>query len=143
MKIRIKLLSKCENKLGVVKLIKNCTELGLRDSKYLADDIFHNIGLTREIELREPYIRDGEMFNTYKEISRIKDFGDFYVTGGLSWERDLKMLNLGIGELEDYSQFISEYIKFNDINETKLILENILSKLEKQDLVEIINKIKI
>lgn len=34
-------------------------------------------------------------------------------------------------------------IKLLSINETKLILENIFSKLEKQDLIEMVNKIKI
>ena len=144
MKIRFKLLSKCEYKLQVIKLIKDCTDLDLRDSKDLVDEMFNNIGLTKEIVLREPYIREGEMFNTYKEFSsKIKDLGDFCVTGGISWERDLKMLSLGIGELGDYSQFISEYIKFSDIEENKELLESLFNKLKKEDLVELVNKIKI
>ena len=65
-KIRFKLLSKCENKLQVVKLIKDCTELGLKDSKWIADDMFNHIGLVKEIELREPYIRECKTFNPYE-----------------------------------------------------------------------------
>lgn len=143
-RIRFKLLSKCENKLQVVKLIKDCTELGLRESKDLADSMFDNIGLVREIELREPYFREGKLFNTYEEFTnKIKEFGDFHVTGGLSWERNYKMLGLGIGELEDYATFVSEYMKFSDIEENKMMLEIIFSKLRKEDLVELVNKIKI
>jgi len=63
MRIRIKLLSKCENKLQVLKLIKDCTGLGLRESKDIADLMFNNIGLVREIELTEPYLREGNVFN--------------------------------------------------------------------------------
>ena len=124
-KLRIKLLSKCENKLQVVKLIKDCTELGLRESKDLADSMFDNIGLVREIELREPYLnKDGEVIRPFELFStKIKEFGDFYVTGGLSWERNAKMLGLGIGELEDYAQFVSEFMKFSDLEENKIILD--------------------
>ena len=59
-RIRMKLLSECKNKLQVVKLIKDCTELGLRDSKDIADEMFKYIGLVKEIELREPYIKEGK-----------------------------------------------------------------------------------
>lgn len=143
-KLRIKLLSKCDNKLQVVKLIKDCTELGLRESKDLVDSMFDNIGLVREIELREPYFREGKLFNTYEELTtKIKEFGDFYVTGGLSWERNVKMLGLGIGELEDYVTFVSDYMTYNNSEVNKVILESLFNKLKKEDLVELVNQIKI
>ena len=143
-KIRFKLLSKCDNKLQVVKLIKDCTGLGLKDSKWIADEMFDHIGLVKEIELREPYIRAGKTFNPYEEFTKnIRDFGHFHVTGGLSWERDSKMLSLGIGEIEDYANFVSEYMIYNDLKENKMILEVLFSKLKKEDLIELVNKIKI
>lgn len=142
--IRFKLLSKCENKLSVVKLIKDCTGLGLKDSKDIADLMFNNIGLVREIELIEPYLKDGQIFNPYQEFTtKIKEFGDFYVTGGLSWERDAKMLSLGVGDTEDYVNFVSEYITLNNVEENKLLLESLFNKLKKEDLIELVNKIKI
>lgn len=144
MKIRFKLLSRCDNKLQVVKLIKDCTGLGLKDSKDIADLMFTNIGLVREIELCEPYVREGSLFNPYEQFTtKIRDFGDFELTGGLSWERDAKMLGLGIGELEDYVNFVSEYLTLNNAEQNKIILESIFSKLEKKDLVDLVNKIKI
>lgn len=144
-KIRFKLLSRCDNKLGVVKLIKDCTGLGLKDSKDIADLMFDNIGLVREIELREPYLdKNGEIIRPFELFtSKIKDFGDFYVTGGLSWERNAKMLGLGVGDLEDYANFVSEYMTLNNTEENKMILENLFSKLNKEDLVELVNQIKI
>lgn len=144
MMLRMKLLSKCDNKLQVVKLIKDCSGLGLKDSKDIADEMFNHIGLVREIELREPYLKDGKTFLPFEEFTtKIKDFGDFQVTGGLSWERDAKMLGLGIGETEDYANFVSEYMTLNNIKENKMILEILFSKLKKEDLVELVNKIKI
>ena len=143
-KIRFKLISKCDNKLQVVKLIKDCTELGLRDSKDIADDVFNKIGLVKEIEIIEPYMKDGKIFNPFEEFTtKITQFGDFQVTGGLSWERDSKMLGLGIGETEDYTNFVSEYMSYNNLEENKMILGILFSKLEKEDLVELVNKIKI
>jgi hypothetical protein len=143
-RLRIKLLSKCDSKLQVVKLIKDCTGLGLKQSKDIADEMFNKIGLVKEIELVEPYLKEGKTFNPFEEFTtKIKDFGDFQVTGGLSWERDSKMLGIGIGELEDYLNFISEFMSYNNLDENKMILESIFSKLNKEDLVEIVNKIKI
>ena len=143
-KLRFKLLSKCENKLQVVKLIKDCTGLGLRESKDIADEMFNHIGLVKEIKLAKPYIRDGKTFNPYEEFTKnIHEFGDFQVTGGLSWERDSKMLSIGLGDIEDYANFVSEYMSYNNSEENKMILETIFNKLEKKDLVELVNKIKI
>lgn len=142
-KLRFKLLSKCDQKLQVVKLIKDCTGLGLRESKDIADEMFNHIGLVKEIELRMPYIKDGKDFNPYDEfIKNIHKFGDFRVTGGLSWERDAKMLGIGVGDVEDYAQFVSEHMSYNNTNENKIILESFFSKLNKQDLMELVNKIK-
>jgi hypothetical protein len=144
MKLRFKLLSKCENKLQVVKLIKDCTRLGLRESKDIADEMFNHIGLVKEIELADPYIRGGETFNPYDEFTKnIHEFGDFQVTGSLSWERDLKMLGIGVGDIEDYANFVSSYMNCNSPEKNKIILETIFNKLEKKDLVELVNQIKI
>jgi hypothetical protein len=143
-KIRMKLISECKNKLQVVKLIKDCTGLGLKDSKDIADDMFNNIGLVKEINLAKPYIRDGKTFNPYDEFTKkIHNFGHFQVTGGLSWERDAKMLGIGVGDIEDYAHFVSDYMSYNNTDENRIILENLFSKLDKKDLIELVNKIKI
>jgi hypothetical protein len=143
-KIRMKLLSECKNKLQVVKLIKDCTRLGLRESKDIADEMFNHIGLVKEIELVEPYTREGKTFNPYEEFKKnISNFGHFQVTGGLSWERDAKMLGIGVGDIEDYANFVSDYMSYNNSDENRMILEVLFSKLKKEDLVELVNQIKI
>lgn len=143
MKIRFKLLSHCNNKLAVVKLIKDCTGLSLKDSKDIADLMFNNIGLVREIDLKEPFIREGKLFKPFDEFAKIKDFGDFQITGGLSWERDFKMLSLGVGDTEDFVNFVAEYMTLNNVEENKMLLKVIFDKSKKEDLVELVNKIKI
>jgi hypothetical protein len=53
------------------------------------------------------------------------------------------MLGLGIGETEDYATFVSDYMSYNNLQENKIILEVLFSKLDKEDLIELVNKIKI
>jgi hypothetical protein len=141
-KIRVKLL-KCDYKLSFIRLIKVCTGLGLRDSKDIADELFNSPGLYKEITLLENEVVDGVHYNYYKDfIEEIHKLGEFEVIGGLSWERNLKMLVLGIGDLDEYTSFLSEYMSFNNSEDNKIILEKIISKLKKEDLIEIVEKIK-
>ena len=142
MKIKIKLLSKCENKLQVVKLIKDCTKLGLRESKDITDYLFQNIGKSKEIELVDPYIKTDILITPSELIKEINNFGDFKITGSISWERDVKLLSLGIGDKSDYLKFFSEYLNFNE-KDFNNILDKIISKIDKEKLVEILNELNI
>ena len=143
MKIKIKLLSKCENKLQVVKLIKDCTKLGLRESKDITDYLFQNIGKSKEIELVEPYIKTDILITPSELIKEINNLGEFKISGGISWERDFKLLSLGIGDKGDYLKFFSEYLNFNEKDVNKILLDIIISKIEKEKLVEILNELNI
>lgn len=74
-------------------------------------------------------------------VSSLKDIGvNAYINGGVQFEREFKMLSLGIGEKEDYVDFISEYIKSMPYVEN--ILDIVLSSLDKNELIEIVNEIK-
>ena len=143
MKIKIKLLSKCENKLQVVKLIKDCTKLGLRESKDITDYLFQNIGKSKEIELVEPYIKTDILITPSELIKEINNLGEFKISGGISWERDFKLLSLGIGDKGDYLKFFSEYLNFNEKDFNNILLDKIISKIEKEKLVEILNELNI
>jgi hypothetical protein len=48
-----------------------------------------------------------------------------------------------VGDVEDYANFVSEYMSYNNSDENKMILEVLFSKLKKEDLVELVNQIKI
>jgi hypothetical protein len=131
-KIRVKLL-KCDSKLSFIRLIKVCTGLGLRDSKDIADELCDSPGLYKEITLLENKINQsgGLVIDYYKKfIEEIHELGKFEVIGGLSWERNLKLLTLGIGDLDEYTSFLSEYMSLNNSEDNKVILEKIISKLK-------------
>jgi len=143
-KIRIRVY-KCDNKVKFVKLIKECTGLGLLDSKWIADELFDSPGLYKEITLLENKINESGVVQDYykKFTTEIQDIGDFQINGGLAWERNLKMLSLGVGDLEEYINFLTEYMSLNTLDDNKIILQKIVSKLKKKDLIEIVENIKI
>lgn len=133
---------KCNNKLGFVRLVKECTRLGLKESKDIADKIWENTDIVAELKLSDNYQREGRIFDPYKEFtSYINDIGEFEIYGGLEWERDLKMLSLSVGEQEDYIDFLADWIKYNKQNDD--LIKSMLSKIKKEDLVELVKQIKV
>lgn len=150
-KIKIRLVRPTTQKLMLVKLIKDCSGLGLRESKDLCDRLhdFKNISVEMPIRDYESYdYNTGLTIPTNvdyraKFISGIKEIdGEFIVNGGIQWERNAKMLSLGIGDDSDYSDFIKEHI-ISNLDDSKNILTFILSKLSKEELIEIFSKIEI
>jgi hypothetical protein len=152
-KIRIKLVKPCSSKLNIVKLIHKCSLLGLVGSKDFYDHLEANPGVSYEFDVRtgEAFGRDfrtgiykhmagdGTSFRDYF-INEIKNLdGEYVINGGAQWERNLKMLKLGIGEIEDYRDFISEEIMMKSDNSSELI-NFILSKLSREELEETFNK---
>ena len=152
-KIRIKLIKPCSSKLFIVKLIHKCSLLGLVGSKDFYDRLETNPGVSYEFDVRTGqalerdfrigiYIHmggDGTSFRDYF-INEIKNLdGEYVINGGAQWERNVKMLKLGIGEIEDYKDFIKEEIMMNSDNSSELI-NFILSKLSREVLEETFNK---
>jgi len=135
-KIKLKLISPTTQKLAVVKLIKECSELGLKDSKDILDKVC--AGSVEEFYIRKPEngINFGDKFR--KEIAKLD--GIFSVSGGLESQREKKLLELGMGNTQDYSNFIIENIFFTEAD-MKIALDLILSKLSKSDLIDVFNKI--
>jgi hypothetical protein len=150
-KVKIQVVSKTLNKLSFVKLIKECTGLGLKESKDIVDRLELNLGSTEEIEvlneIHKPISGTGNgltCLDYLKEVlsgksKTISLGGTYKINGGLQYLREYKILSLGIGEKLDYHNFISEHIKNNNYD----IMEVILSKLSKEDLIEVFNKIEL
>ena len=132
-KIRMKCVQKTPSKLAFVKLIKQVSGLGLKESKDIADTFDYDINKTVEFEIpREISI---EQFR--KDLNDVG--GQYIVNGGLEFEREYKLLTLGLGEQEDYVDFISENLNyFTNQHDT---IKFILSKLTKEDLIELTNKL--
>lgn len=133
-KIRVRCID-CKSKLAFVKLLKDCSGLGLKGAKDIADILFDNGSFFVEVELSEPF-RD----NYRKFTTEIKDIGTFEIWGGVEWERELKMLQLSVGEVDEYVEFLSDWsFHSND----KEFFKKLLSKLSKEALVELTKQIEL
>jgi hypothetical protein len=126
--VRIKLIEKAENKLQLVKLIKDCSELGLKESKDICDKL-HN----GEVQIFET--RQDDNINYAKKFRQDISIcgGRFQISGGVEEQRDFKILELGLGSDEDYVDFLIKYFDGNFENRYELF-KFVLSKLDKEDL---------
>jgi hypothetical protein len=150
--IKIKLIEPTPNKLAFVKLIKDCSGLGLREAKDLCDDLHSYPEIVRDMPVRdwETYDYNTGKYNTPSNTNYAKKFateiknvgGRFIVNGGVQWERDVKMLQLGIAEKSDYTEFMKDYI-LNKFDNSEELLTFVLDKFSKEDLQEIFNKTNI
>lgn len=126
------LRERCLNKLMFVKILRNYTELGLKETKEICDKLHETPYKPVEIELNVA-------------VDRLKqDLLDidlkFIIDGDKGFERERKLLTLGLGEKEDY---ISFFLEFEDLfDNQKEILNLALNKLSMEDLKEIFGKIK-
>ncbi len=134
--IKLKLIEKAESKLQLVKLIKDCSGLGLRESKDICDNL--HAGMTQTFETRQ----DGIVNYSKKFREEIKNCGGkFIVSGGTEFLREFKMLDLGIGDNEDYVDFIVEYFE-NNFEDQKDFLKFVLSNLKREELISIFERAK-
>lgn len=150
--IKIKLIKPTSQKLAFVKLIKDCSGLGLKEAKDLCDEMHANPGINFTMPIRDWESKDwntgviiqpantnyAKKFST--EIKNIE--GEFIVNGGVQWERNVKMLKLGIADKSDYGEFMKDYI-LNKFDNSEDMLNFVLNKLSKEDLQEIFSKINI
>ena len=141
--INIKLIHPTTTKLMFVKLIKDCSGLGLKDSKDICDELHSYPGKVVKMKIL-PTSADGT--NYFKKfISELKSIsGQFEVNGGIQWQRNYKMLAIGIGDKSEYADFISEHISDNRTSdESKKLIKFIIEKLSEKEIEEVFSKIKI
>jgi len=140
-KIKISCIEGTSSKLALVKIIKNFSGDGLKQSKDIVDSIHSHIGMPIEFEL----VSDKTEIDLLNELKNID--GKFIINGGTQWSRAKKMLDLGIGADEDYAEFISEYIAYNtyhsEVLESISFLKKIFSKLDKNQLENIFKSLDI
>lgn len=137
--IRIKLVGITPNKLALVKLIKDCSGLGLKESKDICDRLHSYPGDIQSFEARQ----DDTGINYAKRFrEEIKNCGgEFIVSGGTEFMRDFKMLELGIGDNQDYADFIVDYYE-NGFEDQTDFLKFVVSKLKREELISIFEKTK-
>ena len=142
-KIRIQLIERCPNKLQFVKLIKDCTGLGLKEAKNVCDRLHDIPNTIEEIIVKDGVDENGVTYSR-KFINGMKEFvlGEFIVTGGLQWDRNIKMLSLGIADESEYIDFTNEFLIDNrNLEVSETILRFALSKLSKEELQEVFTEI--
>ena len=132
-KIRMSCVQKTQSKLAFVKLIKEVSGLGLKESKDIVDTFDYDINRIVEFEIS----KDRSIDQFRKDLNDIG--GQYLVNGGLQFEREYKLLTLGLGEQEDYVDFISENLNYFTNKEDTI--KFILSKLTKEDLIELTKKL--
>lgn len=136
--IKIKLIEGTANKLQLVKLIKDCSGLGLKEAKDICDMLHHSPTVFQTFETRQ----DGVVNYARKFREEVKNCGGkFIVSGGTEFMREFKMLDLGIGDNEDYADFIIEYYE-NNFDDEKEFLKFVLSKLKREELISIFERAK-
>jgi hypothetical protein len=143
--IKIKLVTPTDSKLAFVKLIKECSGLGLKESKELCDSLHDFPNKSFEMPIREWELLNfspAKIDYEKKFIDDIKKInGEFIVNSSKQYDREIKFLKLGIANSSDYSEFISEYIL--NVDNGKDILKSVLEQLSKEDLKNIFNKLKL
>jgi hypothetical protein len=131
-KIRIKMLEPSNSKLHLVKTLKDLSDLGLREAKNIVDDL--HSGLTTQV-----FLKKREDVNILKKS--FNEWGKFTITGGVEYERNIQLLSLELGENQEYVDEISDRIFFQLDDETsKLLLNFALSKLSRQQLIQLFNE---
>jgi hypothetical protein len=152
-KITIKVIKPTSKKLHFVKGIKFVSNLGLKDSKDIADTLFNNVDISGigivNIDVwsdQEAKDRLGQgasyLYNSVSTVendlrrylSEFCDDGKFEVLGRASIRKQ-KLLELGLGEKSDYIEYIDDFIHLN-----RKSMVDILSKID-QDSLENIFKI--
>lgn len=137
-KVILTCLVKPDKKLLFVKIIKMVSGLGLKEAKDIADFLFSNINTPVELELVDDLQKtDGLSSVDYLHKNIPNCGGEIKVIGGKNWQREYKMLTLGLGEESDYVNFILDSFYKKDV------LEEALKKLDKQQLIDLLNKIEI
>ena len=128
-RVKIKLNGKLYAKLKAVKEIKNNSSMGLKESKMFIDDLCANQGVYYDLFIHS----DTDLDDFRKNMLGI---ADFTIIDPVE-QRCNKILSLGVGELDDYVDYITEYIrKSKDPSDQ---IKMILSKLSKDDLGEIVS----
>ena len=134
LKIRlVKIPTMSNDKLNLVRLIRDCSEKDLRFSKVLFEYIVDNPTTWYEIDI--PYKK------LHKFTSEINSFsGEFEIANHEEWQREINLLKIGVGEKEDYHTAIKSIIDFG-LPDRDTLLNEILNKLTIEQLKEVMTLI--
>lgn len=129
MEVNVKLI-KCDVKLQFIKIVKEYTGLGLREAKDLCENCLEKGYEKFTIKNRD--------YNNF--VEELKSIGEFEFSGGLAYEREGKVLSLGIGEREDYISYILDKSKMVSFEKNSEVLAYLLDRLDKEELMVVLEK---
>jgi len=132
MKVKIILKKPALQKLALTKIIKEHTGMTLTDAKLTVDSLHQIPYQPQEFNLSNSKYR--EPVKSF--LDSLKVIGLEYVTKTIQNEREIKMMELGIAEHEDYISFLSGQNPIFEINTSK-VAKLALEKLKLEDLKEI------
>jgi len=138
-KVKLKLIKEItgqytgQSKLFFVKLIKESTNLGLKQSKEVCDNLHFNLEQIVEIQPEKLEIFNKGILNFKEEL--------MWSCRDTSYFRNLNILELRIADNIDYIDFIIENNLM--INQDKdNFIKFVLSKLNREQLIEIFEQVK-
>ena len=134
--VKVKLTNDCHNKLQFVKNVKELCDIGIRDSKNIVDRICQKPYIPFEFELPMDITTNEVKEKLSHNLPDILE-----INGGTQWQREIKILQLGVGERQDYIDFLKQHIQTNFGNSEEM-LTFVLEKLTQEQLQETIDKIK-
>lgn len=141
------------SKLGFVKIIKDATGLGLKEAKDFADDLFRRFeqnvradGTSRSYVESLPLILSGNFIESRERLCRdLSNLSGGFIVVGREWERQMKLLTLGIGDSSDFKEFISEFLSYKihgmSIDEVQSEINTMLSVVDKEQIEKMYNKL--
>ena len=132
MKVKIILKKPAVQKLALTKIIYEHTGMTLTDAKLSVDSLHQIPYQPQEFNLSNSKYR--EPVKSFLDSLKVIDLE--YVTKTIQNEREIKMMELGIAEHEDYISFLSGQNPIFEINTSK-VAKLALEKLKLEDLKEI------
>ena len=112
--------------------------MGLKESKDLCDNLHLHPGRPYEFDVRTS---NDDIDYKWRLMDGLKNIdGKFIVNGGSQWERNIKMLQLGIGDKSDYIEAIKDNLLGSNSED---LLTFVLNKLSKEDLQQALNHLHI
>lgn len=155
-KLKITQNKREERRLGFVKALKDITGLGLKDTKELSD-ILHNgfNGQAYPHTFPTPPLKDNPYTievplddgKTHDDVRKFIKFlndectGDYDIIGGAEWERDIKLLSLGIGTNDEYREMIKRLLMYGSQEKMESFIDDMLVESNRENLEKVYNKL--
>jgi len=146
-KIRITQTRKEDHRLAFVKELKDVTGFGLKEAKDESDKLQRGFDATKEpfsIEIDLAKSNPGWVKSQLRDFAisiNEKCTGGYSVNGGTEWEREVKLLSLGLGSDDEYVRFISEFIMTRPSSVIEKFISEQLSVMDRTKLEETFNKL--